>query len=232
MVIIWIATIALCVFAAWFMWERIKGYSKKDVTLKVMCSLCFLVVGLTALGMHYTKAGYFLLFGGILGALGDFFLGLSHITKQEKRVCMILGFLGFGVGHVLYCLALINRYGYYVQPLYYIIPTALAFLLSAGLGFFRKKFGLHFGKLMPVVLTYVFILGFSVFFTVSLNIATDFRRLHLLIFGGGILLFIVSDTILSRMYFGKAERSPVAVVTNHVTYYAAQWLIAFSILFA
>ena len=231
MVVIWIATAALCVFAAWFMWERIKGYSKKDVMLKVMCSLCFLVVGLTALGMHYTKAGYFLFFGGILGALGDFFLGLSHIKKQKKRVCMILGFLGFGVGHVLYCLALIERYGDRITMPYYVAPVVLAVLLAAGLGIFRKKLGLHFGRLIPVVLTYVFILGFLLFFTVSLNIATDFRRLHLLIFGGGILLFIVSDTILSRMYFGKAERSPVAVVTNHVTYYAAQWLIAFSILF-
>ncbi len=231
MVIIWIATIALCVFAAWFMYERIKGYSKKDVTLKVACSACFLLVGVVAFTMHHSSAGYLLFAGGALGALGDFFLGVSHIRKSEKRICMVLGFLGFGIGHVLYCLTLINRYGHYVQTLYYIIPTALAFLLSAGLLVFRKKLGLHFGKLMPVVLTYVFILGFLLFFTVSLNIATDFRRLHLLIFGGGILLFIVSDTILSRMYFGKAERSPVAVVTNHVTYYAAQWLIAFSILF-
>ncbi len=231
MIVIWIATVALCVFAAWFMHERIKGYSKKDVVLKVVCSVCFLTVGMVAFGMHSSKAGYLLLAGGALGALGDFSLGVSHIRKSEKRICMVLGFLGFGVGHVLYCLALIERYGDWITMPYYVVPVVLAVLLAAGLGIFRRKLGLHFGRLIPVVLTYVFILGFSVFFTVSLNIANEFRRIQLLIFGAGIVLFIISDMILSRMYFGKAERSPVAVIANHVTYYAAQWLIAFSILF-
>lgn len=232
MTIIWTATAGLCVFAAWFMMERIKGYSKKDVMLKVVCSVCFLTVGMTAFHLHPTKAGYFLLAGGALGALGDFFLGLAHIKKKEKRFCLIMGFLGFGIGHVAYCLALIERYGHWTEPPYYIVPTVLALLLSAGIGIFRKKLGLHFGRLMPVVLTYVFVLGFSVFFTVALNVASEFRRVQLIIFGAGILLFIVSDSILSRMYFGKAERSPAAVISNHVTYYMAQWLIAFSILFA
>ena len=44
-------------------------------------------------------------------------------------------------------------------------------------------------------------------------------------------LFAISDLILSGTYFGIGKTRPVDLITNTVTYYCAQYLIAFSLLF-
>ena len=47
----------------------------------------------------------------------------------------------------------------------------------------------------------------------------------------GLVLFLVSDLILSGTYFGEGKNRPVDVVSNHVTYYFGQFLIALSLLY-
>ena len=49
-------------------------------------------------------------------------------------------------------------------------------------------------------------------------------------FVGGVL-FLLSDLILSGTYFGEGKRRPVDIVTNHVAYYAAQFVIASAVMF-
>ena len=229
--IIWIATVVLVFFATWFMKERIKGHSKKDVMLKAMCSACLLTVGGMALSMNRTNYGTVLFLGLISGCFGDFFLGLSHLNKEHKRNNMLAGIVDFGLGHVMYCVAVILAYREYADLLNFIIPVAVAVTFATLLVVLRKKLGLHFGRYLPAVLTYVFLLSFSVFLSISLNVAVGWSILQLKIFGLGMLFFIVSDSIISTMYFGKTGNSPTAVITNHVTYYIAEWLIAFSILY-
>ena len=46
----------------------------------------------------------------------------------------------------------------------------------------------------------------------------------------GSILFALSDLVLSGTYFGGKER-PVDIILNYLTYYPAQFLIAFSLLF-
>ncbi len=238
---IYVATPALVVFAIWFMAERIKGFSKKDVVLKMLAALCFVIVGISAVCLHPTLPGVLLLCGGICGALGDLFLGLSHLDKTKKRKNMFLGFVGFGLGHLLFCIGLILKFVMpgevqtYFQSLthwcYLLVPVLIGATFSTVLGVFGKKMGLHFGRYLPVVVIYGFLLSFSVALAISLNIMTGFCDLQLKIFSAGILLFIISDGILSRMYFGKLGNAPGAVIWNHVTYYVAQWFIAISILY-
>ena len=57
------------------------------------------------------------------------------------------------------------------------------------------------------------------------------ENLHLMAFFIGGVFFIISDIILSGTYFGEGKDRPVDIVTNHVTYYIAQFIIASSILF-
>ena len=47
----------------------------------------------------------------------------------------------------------------------------------------------------------------------------------------GLIFFLISDLILSGTYFGEGKNRPVDVVTNHVTYYVGQFLIALSLLY-
>jgi hypothetical protein len=63
-------------------------------------------------------------------------------------------------------------------------------------------------------------------------IAEGWKPQYILMFIGGIL-FLISDMILSAMYFDKnqSKNTSVNVVLNHATYYAAQFCIASSIMF-
>lgn len=231
MVIIWIATGLLAVFATLFMKERIKGHSIKDVILKVCCSGCLLTVGGMAMSINRASCGTILFLGVLMGCAGDLFLGLSHLNKENKRRNMLNGIIDFGLGHVLFCVAVILAYIESVDLLHILIPFMVAVVLAVTLCALRRKLGLHFGRYLPAVMIYLFLLSFSVFLSLSLNIAVAWSSLQLKIFGLGMLFFIISDSIISRMYFGKTGNSPRAVISNHVTYYLAEWLIAFSILF-
>jgi hypothetical protein len=47
---------------------------------------------------------------------------------------------------------------------------------------------------------------------------------------GGVL-FAVSDLVLSGTYFGKGHERPIDFILNYLTYYGAQFVIAFSLMF-
>ncbi|MCR5547091.1 MAG: hypothetical protein K6F30_11530, partial [Lachnospiraceae bacterium] len=118
-------SIALVFFATWFMKVRLEGYSKKDVTLKMLAAICFASISMVALCINPTTAGRSLLFGANFGALGDFFLGLSHIDKEHKKRDMLLGIIGFGIGHMFYCLGLLIEYGSVNSLPYTMIPLGI-----------------------------------------------------------------------------------------------------------
>ncbi len=231
MEIIWIATGLLAVFAFLFMKERIKGHSIKDVILKVCCSACLLTVAAMAMSINRTSYGIILFLGVLMGCTGDLFLGLSHLNKEHKRKNLLTGIIDFGLGHVMFCVAVILAYIDSVHMLHILIPFMVAVVLAVSICTLRRKLGLHFGRYLPAVMIYLFLLSFSVFLAISLNIAVAWSSLQMKIFGLGMIFFIISDSIISRMYFGKIGNSPKAVISNHVTYYLAEWLIAFSILF-
>ena len=66
---------------------------------------------------------------------------------------------------------------------------------------------------------------------VSLSILHEFRVLTLILMAVGGALFAISDLILSGTYFGEGKERPVDIITNGVTYYLAQYVIAFSLYF-
>jgi hypothetical protein len=57
------------------------------------------------------------------------------------------------------------------------------------------------------------------------------RATTLDLFFGGAVLFAVSDLILSGTYFGRGKERPVDLLLNYLTYYPAQFLIAWSLLY-
>ena len=72
-----------------------------------------------------------------------------------------------------------------------------------------------------------FMTAFAIFSAVFAGIAAN---KHLLVMGIGGVFFAISDLILSGTYFGEGKNRPVDIVTNHVTYYIAQFVIAGSLL--
>ena len=80
-----------------------------------------------------------------------------------------------------------------------------------------------------------FIYGFFLFgmtlTALSLSIMMSFNSTTLIMMFSGGLLFTISDLILSGTYFGQGKERPVDIITNTVTYYAAQFVIALALFF-
>ncbi len=73
-----------------------------------------------------------------------------------------------------------------------------------------------------------FMTAFAIFMSVFNGVKAN---MHLLVMGIGGVFFVISDLILSGTYFGEGKNRPVDIVTNHVTYYMAQFIIALSVAF-
>jgi hypothetical protein len=76
---------------------------------------------------------------------------------------------------------------------------------------------------------YSFLLFFMVGQTLGFALETGFNPLSLVLFIG-FTLFALSDLFLASIYYQK-QTSKILIVSNLFTYYAAQVLIALSILF-
>ncbi len=221
-------TLLFVIFAIWFMAVRIHGYSKKDARLKTVAALCCLGVGVCAYMLHPSLLGGLLLTGGVCGAIGDICLGFSHVSRSHRYVYGKLGFVFFGLGHVFYIVGPVIVYA--DRLLYWAIPLVVGILLGSAFGVFGKKMGLRFGHYQRFVIFYASLLTTCAGMGISLNVMTRFSVSQLLLFGVGMILFTISDMILSRTYFSSGGKTPMDVITNHVTYYVAQYLILISIL--
>jgi uncharacterized membrane protein YhhN len=86
-----------------------------------------------------------------------------------------------------------------------------------------------YGKFYAIVTVYCLILGTMTGTALWAYVKT--RQLSYLVYTIGAALFLLSDVILSPMYFAiKQDRNtPFNFVINHTTYYVGQFMIAFSV---
>lgn len=83
---------------------------------------------------------------------------------------------------------------------------------------------LDFGKFAVHALLYGFCLMFMSALGIGLAIVAGTREL--IVFAVGMVLFLLSDMVLTTMYFGGKPRDKVLCTVNHALYYAAQITIA------
>ena len=84
-----------------FLLEKTKRYSLKAVFLKTTTSLFFIAtatVSLIAKGYHYLSI--FVALGLFMGLLGDIWLDLKYVYKQNDAEFTYAGFISFGIGHI------------------------------------------------------------------------------------------------------------------------------------
>ena len=117
------------------------------------------------------------------------------------------------------------------KPLYVLLPMGLALLCAMGNLAIEKPMKLSFGKMKPVVVAYSFLLFLTVLLSGSLALLHRWSAPTLNLFFAGSVLFAVSDLVLSGTYFGVGKDRPVDIVLNYLSYYPAQYLIAFSLAF-
>jgi hypothetical protein len=82
-----------------------------------------------------------------------------------------------------------------------------------------------------IVSVYAFILAMNPLTTLLFCIQTGWAIPSLIMLLVGGVLFAVSDLVLSGTYFGKGHERPIDFILNYLTYYGAQFVIAFSLMF-
>ncbi|MCR5505748.1 MAG: lysoplasmalogenase [Bacilli bacterium] len=204
--------------------------------LKSIVSLLFVVLGVYGV---FTSTGHKLpilvAIGLILGLLGDIWLDLKFIyeddDKNHRMIYTRAGFITFGIGHILFVFGMLVEYLGKANPLYAVLPMVGAIVLAIANVFVSKLLKLRFGVLKVDVIVYSILLFSTPLTALSLCILTSFKvtTLIMLLLGG--VLFALSDIVLSGTYFGEDHEKPIDFVLNYLTYYSAQFMIAFSLFF-
>ena len=219
-----------------FLKMRVKSPSASAAVIKSCVSLCFILtalVGIAKNGISLGSACTFpclLLLGLLFGMLGDIWLDLKYAHKEGSEVYTFTGLICFLLGHIAYIIAVIHRF-YIPGNALYLILAAAGFPLAALFMYFlsEKVLRMNYGKFKLITSIYGGAL-FSFFtFKLYLAILNKFGSSCLNLILASSVFFMVSDFILCGTYFGTAKVKKADIIVNHITYYIAQFLVAFAV---
>lgn len=215
------------IFCFLFLLKRDRKGSINALLLKTLTSFMFILTAMTAFfaNMQIDVVQYFALVsvGLMCGLIGDIMLDLKVIYKGSSSIYQFAGMTAFLIGHLFYLSALYSQYFFNIFPLIFAAILAFVIILVSKL-LLKYDFREHTFH----TYSYAFIL--SLMFTQSLYAFIASGELTAMLMAIGGASFLVSDLILVMTYYGGKD-SRVYIITNHTFYYAAQFIIAMSILF-
>ena len=216
------------VFFVLFVIKCHKQRSVGGVFIKNAISAFFIITAVIAVLQNPTqyKYGVLILAGLVFGMLGDIYLDQKWVYPEDDKKYLYAGFISFAIGHLFYIPAI------YITaeiPLKYIwIPIAFGAFVSAFVLISEKPTKQHFGEFKITVMLYGLIVAGMAGTSMLAAFYTKQPTFICCAIGG--VMFLLSDLILSPMYFGPKEKNnPTNFFINHLTYYIAQYLLAFSI---
>ena len=211
-----------------FLFSRSKGAGIKNLFFKMASSLCFLLTAVFAViaKPDISYYGVLIIMGGALGLCGDITLDLKFIYPKDNHGYLLSGFIFFALGHIFYNAAII----WYNQLKWWwvLICIAVAIAVAVANTLSGKMLGLDFGKYRNIVMLYSAVLAATAFISILAAFVT--HSAAMIAFAVGAVLFLLSDVVLSFTYFGKGWDKPVHIFVNHLLYYAAQFIIASTII--
>jgi len=162
--------------------------------------------------------------GLLLGMIGDMVLDLKVIYDNDK-IYLNSGMLSFGLGHIAYFSAF-TLYTNVNLLMPILVSAGIAIVLTIGITLSSKTMKLDFGNYLWQTVFYTFALSFMTVYTLVLAIVGGIGYIPFI----GMLLFFLSDIVLSFQYFGGKISNKLLIAVNHTLYYAAQ-IILLSVLF-
>ena len=212
--------------------EKCKRYSLKGVLLKTFISLLFIATALAAAFQKgYHMINPFIISGLIMGLLGDVFLDLKYVYPKDDKVFSYAGFIVFAIGHILFVTGMMLEFFGNANWLYILIPLGGSLLFMIANLLLEKPLKLQFKDMKAIVSVYAFLLAMNPLTALMLCIIHGWASTTLIMLFVGGVLFAISDLVLSNTYFGEGHERPIDFVLNYLTYYGAQFVIAFSIMF-
>lgn len=220
----WVIVVMMLFLVTSFLVSRFIVGGVPALFTKTIASLGF-VFG-AVLGMIYLdfeKYHAFIIIGLILGMLGDILLDLKRLYKQDAGVYLNYGMLVFGLGHIMYFMALGNYYGFAGSFIWKtFVALGIGIVASALIVFvFAKFLKLDFGDFKWQSFAYSTVL----IAVMALSLLLGAGNKDLLLMNIGLVVFLASDLVLSTQYFGGREDSKILTAINHILYYGAQVLI-------
>lgn len=212
--------------------EKLRSYSPKALMLKSAVSFFFIAVAIAALAESGAVYGYFVLAALVCGLLGDIWLDLKYVYRQDEETFTFAGFMAFGCGHIIFITGLLINYADFSRPFYIIIPILIGIIAGIVTGLAGPLMKLDYGKYKTIVMVYGALLFGVTVLAGSLALMNSFSvpLLNLMFVGG--VLFAISDLVLSGTYFGEGKERPVDIILNYIFYYGAQFVIAWAVFFA
>jgi len=170
------------------------------------------------------------LFGQIFGLLGDYWLDMKDMfDKQHHDGYVFAGFSSFLICHLFFIAGLLATYGWSVRTLLFILGAGI--LLCAVVLATEKLMKLRYGKFKGIAAGYTAVFGMSIAASLFSYIYAG-RNPQALVMNIGLLVFLLSDLVLSGTYFGEGKDRPIDYTLNYIFYYGGQFTIALSLLWA
>ena len=228
--IILLALGAICLTL--FLIEKVRKYSIKATLIKATTSFFFIALAAYSFYTRCEEAfGVYVICGLAMGLLGDIWLDFKYVFKEHERIFTFAGFISFAIGHVFYILGIIMTLAY--PNLWYAYAAPLVFGLTCGalVILLEKPLKYKYGEYKAICFIYGTLLFTTLGTTLFLTVYHHFAVVTYNMLFAGAVLFAVSDLILCGTYFGEGKERPFDIISNGITYYAAQYLIAFSLFF-
>lgn len=228
---IFILLLGLCL-VVFFLFLRVYKHGISAVLAKAYASLFFVLVGLSAsfFSYHRSDVKFAVIAGLLFGMLGDIWLDLKVIYTKDLKFWLCSGFVFFMAGHLFYAAAIVWSARMSISSV--VLSVAIGIILGNLTVSLEKIMKLNYGAYKTVSRFYSTTLFSTFICALTACLKTAFQNTTLCFLFLGILFFLISDVILSATYFGNmAKQKPTWILSNHIAYYIAQYLIASSILF-
>ena len=159
----------------------------------------------------------------VLGLLGDEFLAVRFLDDKKETMLFSIGAGLFAAGHGLYIWALLSL----TQGV--LLKAAVIAVAGCALSLlYNRRKGSDPGELKVPSVAYIILVVTMA--SVACAVAITRFNAGTLLFALGGIGFVLSDNILVAYNFGKDKRFLLDILV-HITYYAAQLCIAWSIAF-
>lgn len=198
--------------------------------LKAAASLCFIGTAFAAFSYNreHFDYGVLVIFGLIFSLLGDIWLDLKYVYDEHKDLYLYSGFISFMCGHLLFIPAISIEYQEY-KWWYLLLSVGLALAMAVAMFILEKPMKLNYGKFRIITIFYSFLVSLTMVTAVIGMFINEFSLKYILLTVGAVA-FALSDAVLSKIYFAENGNTKINVTINHTLYYAAQFIIASTIL--
>ena len=171
--------------------------------------------------------GALMILGFIFSLLGDIWLDLKYCYDKDSHIFLYSVVISFMAGHVFFVTAITTQYR--LELWHCAICCGVSAIFAVLVVLTEKLMKLSYGKFRKIVAVYTFFVTMSAAAAVMSMFINGFSRNSILL-AVGALSFLLSDLVLSSVYFKEGGNNSLNVIINHILYYFGQFALAATLL--